>query len=67
LGVPQVALELQWGTITKRRMQALAVVDFVQELSNRSSCIFQAAIFRALNFLVFESFHEALRLSIVVR
>src|SRR4029077_16694493 len=66
LGAAQVALELLWRTITERRMQALAVVDFLQELANRSPCIFRAAIFRAIDFLVFQSFDKALRLRIVV-
>src|ERR1700758_5574315 len=48
-------------------MQGLAGGDCGQEPSNRSPCIFQAAIFRAIDFLVFESFHKALRLSIVIR
>jgi hypothetical protein len=47
-------------------MQALAVVDFLQELASRSPCMFQAALFRAIDFLVFESLDEALRLRIVI-
>src|SRR5262249_8059 len=65
-GAREMALELQGRTITERRMQTLAVVDFVQELANRSPCLFQAAIFGAIDFLVLESFNKTLRLRIVI-
>src|ERR1700693_6591853 len=48
-------------------MQALLVVDFLQELSHQSLGFLEVAVLGAVDFLVFESLNETLRLGIVVR
>ena len=54
-------------TIAKRRMQALLVVDFLQELPDPSLGFLEVAVLGAVDFLVFESLNETFRLGIVVR
>src|SRR5271167_2579129 len=48
-------------------MQALLVVNFLQELSDRSFGFLQIAVFRAVDFLVFEGLDKTFRSGIVVR
>ena len=47
-------------------MQALPVVDFLQELPDQNLGFLEVAL-GAVDFLVFESLNETLRLGIVVR
>src|SRR6266851_3199361 len=47
-------------------MQALLVVDFLQELPNRSLRLLQIVVLRAVDFLVFEGLDKTLRSGIVV-
>src|SRR6202022_607947 len=47
-------------------MQALLVVDFLQEFPNRSLSLLQIVVLRAVDFLVFEGLDKTLRSGIVV-
>jgi hypothetical protein len=59
--------KFQRRTIAQRGMQALLVVDFLQELPNQSLGFLEVAILGAVDFFVFESLDETLCLGIVVR
>lgn len=53
-----LAFELVGRDIAKRRMQALFVVDLLDELGDGLACMGQVAVFGAVNLLVFQRFHE---------
>src|ERR1700756_2081484 len=62
----QRLLELAWRTIAERRMQAFLVIDFLQELLHRCLGFLQIAIFRTIDFLIFESLDKTFRQGIVI-
>jgi len=51
-------LERDWRTIAQRRVQALAVVDRFDEVTNASAGFAKIVVLRAINLLVLEGFHK---------
>ena len=63
---PRLLLELGRGHITQCRVEPFFVVHAFDEFTNRRVGIGQVSIFGAVDFLLFERFHETLGLGVVV-
>src|SRR5260370_38682465 len=62
----QVRFELGRRPIGQSRMQALAIMDLLDEAADHLACLVGVAVAAPVDLLLFECFHEALRLGIVV-
>jgi len=62
----QICLKLDGRSIGERRVQALTIVDLLQEVADGRACLGDIAISSAIDFFVFERLHEAFRLGVVI-
>src|SRR6185503_9272304 len=62
----KVRFKLGGWSIGERRVQAVAIVDLLEEGADRRAGVVDVAVGSPVNLLVLERLHEALRLGIVI-
>ena len=63
----QVCFELHRRHVTQRRMQALAVVDPLQKLTDRGACLRQVPVLAAIDLFVLQGLQKRLAGGVVLR
>ena len=67
LGECKVAFEFKGWAVTESGVEALGIVDGVNEDANGAFCVFDVPESAAIDFFGFEGLHEALCFGVVVR